>query len=90
MKESALLTQNDFDRFPVWVRVQDYDRDESWSQETTEQTYRPWNGPLPLEPISQFPPCWLRPPFDCPMAIRCRGIFNPLPNNGTHLFRREG
>jgi hypothetical protein len=55
LKDQSSLAQSDFDRFPVWVRSQDYDKDEPWYREITEQTYRPWDGPLPLEPSSQFP-----------------------------------
>ena len=55
MKDQSDLTQSDFSLHPVWVRSRDYDSNESWYEETTEQTYRPWNGPLPIVPTSQFP-----------------------------------
>lgn len=55
MKEQCSLTRGDFNRWPVWVRVQDYDRDEVWFGDVTEQTYRPWYGPLPVSARSQFP-----------------------------------
>lgn len=55
LKDQSSLAQSDFNSFPVWVRAQDYDKDEPWYSETIEQTYRPWDGPLPLESRSQFP-----------------------------------
>src|SRR5579863_2839075 len=77
MKDQALLTQIDFDRFPVWVRVQDYDRDEPWCEEATEQTYRPWTGPLPLEPTSQFCLVVLAASFRLSNGESLPGYFQP-------------
>lgn len=54
LRDQGSLLRADFDRYPVWVRVQDYDREQPWYRGSTEQTYRPWEGPLPLQPRSQF------------------------------------
>lgn len=54
LKDQSSLIRADFDRYPVWVRVQDYDREQPWYRNSTEQTYRPWEGSLPLQPRSQF------------------------------------
>jgi hypothetical protein len=54
LKDQTSLLRADFGRYPVWVRVQDYDRERPWYRNSTEQTYRPWDGPLPLQPRSQF------------------------------------
>lgn len=77
LKDQALLTASDFDRYPVWVRAQDYDRDEPWYPDTTEQTYRPWNGPLPLQPTSQFPFVLLAASFRFPSGETYPGYFQP-------------
>ena len=63
LKDQAELTLADFNLHPIWVRVQDYDREQPWFAGTTEQTYRPWNGPLPIEAESQFPFILLRATF---------------------------
>lgn len=77
LKDQALLTAIDFDLYPVWVRAQDYDRDEPWHSETTEQTYRPWNGSLPFEPASQFPFVFLAAFFRLSSGESYRGYFQP-------------
>jgi hypothetical protein len=44
------LRRAHFDRAPVWVACHSFDHDEPWYEETTEQTFRPWGGPLPFDP----------------------------------------
>jgi hypothetical protein len=53
--DESSLTGSDFSHHVVSVRVQDYDRNEPWYRETIQQTYRPWDGPLPVKPRSHFP-----------------------------------
>jgi hypothetical protein len=50
LKQFADLTSLDFVKYPVWVNchVVDYDRD--WYDETDEETFRPWEGALPIDP----------------------------------------
>lgn len=55
LKDQFQLVRSDFDRFPVWVRAQDYDQNQPWYGACTEQTYRPWDGPVPIEPRTPFP-----------------------------------
>jgi len=50
LKQFSTLTQADFERFPVWVNVHSLDYDESWYDETDEETFRPWSGELPIDP----------------------------------------
>jgi hypothetical protein len=50
LKQFGSLTQADFERFPVWVSVHSLDYDESWYDESDEETFRPWSGELPVEP----------------------------------------
>jgi hypothetical protein len=77
LKDQCFLTEIDFRRYPVWVRVQDYDRDEYWFQDSTEQTYRPWDGLLPLEPDSQFPFVLLAASFRLSSGECYPGYFQP-------------
>jgi len=50
LKQFGMLTQSDFERFPVWVGVHTLDYDEPWYNETDEETFRPWSGVLPVDP----------------------------------------
>src|SRR6185437_4100473 len=54
LKDQFELARSEFECNPVWIRVQDYDRDQPWFKDCTEQTYRPWDGPLPIEPPGPF------------------------------------
>lgn len=55
LKEDALITREDLERHPVWVRARDYDQDEPWYESCDEQTFRPWIAELPAKSDSQFP-----------------------------------
>lgn len=77
-KDQSSLTRSDFSRYAVWVRVQDYDRNESWYHEATEQTYRPWDGPLPLEPKSQFAFVLLAASIRLSSGVAYPGYFQPV------------
>ena len=48
MKQEYDLTPADFERRPVWVGVHNLDMDEPWYEESDEETFRPWTGPLPF------------------------------------------
>jgi hypothetical protein len=50
LKQFGVLAQTDFERFPVWANVHSFDYDESWYDETDEETFRPWSGELPVDP----------------------------------------
>lgn len=50
LKQFRDLLQTDFDRHPVWIGCHTADYDEPWYEETDEETFRPWNGPLPAGP----------------------------------------
>ena len=62
LKQFGDLSPLDFDASPVWVQCHIIDYDEPWYDDTDEETFRPWdralpvdpdNGPTFLEPISQ-------------------------------------
>jgi hypothetical protein len=48
MKQQSDLTPADFGRHPVWIGVHNYDTDEPWYEQSDEETFRPWAGPLPF------------------------------------------
>ncbi len=50
LKQFGTLTQADFQRFLVWAAVHTFDYNESWYDETDEETFRPWSGELPVDP----------------------------------------
>ena len=50
LKQFGTITKADFERFPVWVNVHTLDYDESWYDETDEETFRPWTDELPIDP----------------------------------------
>jgi hypothetical protein len=50
LKQFADLRASDFDRYPVWVLVHTMDYDESWYENTDEETVRPWTGSTPVDP----------------------------------------
>jgi len=50
LRQFGTLTQTDFDRFPIWVGVHTLDYDESWYEESNEETFRPWTGEVPVDP----------------------------------------
>ena len=43
------LTPAHFDRHPVWIACHIADYEESWYDDTDEETFRPWTGPLPVD-----------------------------------------
>jgi hypothetical protein len=50
LKQFADLLPADFDRHAVWINCHSSDYDEPWYEETDEETFRPWNGLLPVSP----------------------------------------
>ena len=44
------LTPAHFRDNPVWASCHSFDTDESWFDETDEETFRPWDGHLPVNP----------------------------------------
>jgi len=50
LKQFGDLVPSDFDRHPVWIGCHTADTEEPWYDETDEETFRPWSGPLPARP----------------------------------------
>ena len=44
------LTPTHFAAHPVWAACHVFDYDEPWYDDTDEETFRPWDGPLPADP----------------------------------------
>ena len=50
LKQFGDLVVDDFQAHPVWVGCHTYDYDEPWYDDTDEETFRPWDGSLPVDP----------------------------------------
>jgi len=50
LKQFGCLVLADFDAAPVWASCHSFDHDESWIDDTDEETFRPWKGRLPADP----------------------------------------
>jgi hypothetical protein len=48
MKQVYEPAASDFERYPVWIGVHNYDYGQPWHRFSDEQTFRPWTGPLPF------------------------------------------
>lgn len=46
----ADLTPAHFAAHPVWIQCHVVDYDQPWHDDTDEETFRPWTGPLPAGP----------------------------------------
>jgi hypothetical protein len=44
------LKRDHFEAFPVWASCHSFDYDEEWFDETDEETFRPWEGRMPVDP----------------------------------------
>ena len=44
------LTPEHFERHPVWIQCHVVDYEAPWHDDTDEETFRPWSGPLPVDP----------------------------------------
>ncbi len=54
LKQEYNLSLADFSRQPVWVGVHNFDSDEPWYEQSDEETFRPWTGPLPFAEARGF------------------------------------
>lgn len=50
LKQYMQLTPLDFVQHPVWIGVHGRDEEQPWYEDTDEETFRPWDGPLPAPP----------------------------------------
>jgi len=45
------IRPEDLSGSPVWAACHSFDYDEDWYDDTDEETFRPWEGPLPVDPM---------------------------------------
>jgi len=50
LKQFGELNISDFEYCPVWVGCHVNDYNKPWYNETDEETFRPWEGELPIQP----------------------------------------
>jgi len=50
LRQFGELRLQDFETHPVWVNCHVIDYNESWYEETDEETFRPWDKELPVDP----------------------------------------
>jgi hypothetical protein len=48
LKQFGDLKPEDFISHPIWIGCHTADYDEEWYGETTEETFRPWEGSKPV------------------------------------------
>jgi hypothetical protein len=48
LKQFGNLKPDDFGAHPIWIGCHGVDSDEEWYDETTEETFRVWEGPRPV------------------------------------------
>jgi hypothetical protein len=48
LKQFGDLSPSDFNRHPVWISCHGTDDEQPWYDETDEETFRPWDGSLPV------------------------------------------
>lgn len=77
LKDEYLLTPADFITHPVWIGVHNNDYGQPWYDKSNEQTYRPWDGPLPFQARSQFPIFLVHATFRLANGETHLGYFNP-------------
>jgi len=50
LKQFSELRLSDFEKYPVWVNCHVIDYEESWYDDTDEETFRPWLEETPVDP----------------------------------------
>lgn len=85
-----------FERCPVWVAAHTVDYEAEWYEEIDEETFRPWDGPLPVDPGKGM--FLVRSSMTLPDGTVLRGFVTPqrdsdAPALGTlqpHVFLQSG
>lgn len=76
LKQFGDLTQMDFESSPVWVQCHVMDYDETWYDDTDEETFRPWDGPMPVDPANCI--FLVRATFQLADGRELPGFFTPV------------
>ena len=80
LKQFGDLTPDDFDRHPVWIACHGEDEGEPWYEDTNEETFRPWQGPLPVDPSEGM--LLVRAKLQLQDGSVYAGIVTPASNDG--------
>jgi hypothetical protein len=80
LKQFGDLTPADFDRYPVWISCHGEDEGEPWYEDTDEETFRPWTGPLPVDPSEGM--LLVRATLELKDGSDYRGIVTPAFKEG--------
>jgi hypothetical protein len=84
LKQFGDLVPADFDRSPVWANCHSFDYDEPWYDDTDEETFRPWSGPLPADPSEGM--FLVKATFKLADGREFPGFLTPAPpQEGEHL-----
>ncbi|MBI3759336.1 MAG: hypothetical protein HY269_06230 [Deltaproteobacteria bacterium] len=51
LKQFRDLRRSDFEEHPVWIGCHTADYGQTWYDQTNEETFRPWSGSLPVDPV---------------------------------------
>jgi hypothetical protein len=81
LKQIENLTPSDFDCHPIWVGVHNNDFGEPWYDQSDEQTYRPWTGPLPFPGKDRFAIFLVATSFCLADGSVYPGYFNPASDD---------
>jgi hypothetical protein len=90
LKQFGDLCSADFDRHHVWIACHTEDFAEPWFNDTDEETFRPWTGPLPVGPSGGM--LLVRANFELHDGGRHEGFLTPAFEEGDlatlqpHLF----
>jgi hypothetical protein len=80
LKQFGDLTREDFERHPVWIGCHTADYDESWYDDTDEETFRPWTGDVPADASQGM--LLVQATFELRDGSRHPGFITPASNPG--------
>ena len=85
LRQFVSLKSDDFDRHPVWVQCYTLDYDEPWYKDTDEETFRPWTGPLPVDP--QWAMFLVKATLELSDRTHLRGFVTPATTNDLGILQ---
>jgi hypothetical protein len=85
LRQFVTLKSDDFDRHPVWVQCHVIDYDEPWHKDTDEETFRPWTGPLPVDPDQAM--FLVKASFELADRTRLLGFVTPATTNDLGILQ---
>jgi len=76
------LSPAHFASHPAWVQCHSVDYDAPWYEESDEETFRPWTGPLPVRPDQGI--MLVAAEFTLADGTRLLGFVTPAPTDAAH------